>query len=232
MVDRYSLTASAKNVAERFSVEVPDFYKPRYNAAPSQLLPVITSSGSQGLSWFYWGRPPQFARNKNLSEKIINLSTETLLEKPVLKKALIRHRCIIPADGFYGWKKIGKKTAVPHRFTVTDQELFSMAGLWEEFEDEDGTMLHTFNLLTILANELVGSVSERMPVILSKAQEEVWLSSSATELELTDLLLRYPASKMSLYTVGPGISDPKNDFPSIIFPAPATDQHGNLTLFD
>jgi putative SOS response-associated peptidase YedK len=219
-------------VAERFSVEVPEFYKPRYNAAPSQLLPVITSSGRQGLSWFYWGRPPQFARNKNLGEKIINLPVETLQEKPVLKKALIQHRCIIPADGLYGWKKVGKKTSIPHRFTVTDQELFSLAGLWEEFEDEDGTVLHTFTLITTIANELVSATTERMPVIFDKSREDIWLSGNPVEAELLSMLVSYPASKMSVYTVSPGISNPKNDYPSIILPAPASDQHGNLTLFD
>lgn len=232
MFDRYSLTASANTVAERFSVEVPEFYKPRYNAAPSQLLPVITSSGRQGLSWFYWGRPPQFARNKNLGEKIINLPVETLQEKPVLKKALIQHRCIIPADGLYGWKKVGKKTSIPHRFTVTDQEIFSLAGLWEEFEDEDGTALHTFTLITTLANELVSATTERMPVIFDKSREDLWLSGNPAEAELLSMLVSYPASKMSVYTVSAGISNPKNDYPSIIFPAPASDQHGNLTLFD
>ena len=232
MFDRYSLTASASKVAERFSVEVPDFYKPRYNAAPSQLLQVITSSGRQGLSWFYWGRPPQFARNKNLGEKIINLPVETLQEKPTLKKALLQHRCIIPADGLYGWKKVGKRTSIPHRFTVTDQEIFSFAGLWEEFEDEDGTLLHTFTFITVLANELLAATSERMPVILDKVREDIWLSNNPSETELLSLLVNYPASKMSVYTVSPGISNPKNDYPSIILPAPASDQFGNLTLFD
>ena len=232
MFDRYSLTASASDIAERFSVEVADHYKPRYNAAPSQLLPVITSSGRQGLSWFYWGRPPQFARNKNLGEKIINLSVETLQEKPILKKSLIRHRCIIPADGLYGWKKLGKKTAIPHRFTVSDQTIFSLAGVWEEFEDEDGTSLHTFTIVTVLSNDLMSSSMERMPVIFNKEQEDRWLSNSLTESDFLNMLTTYPASKMSVYTISPDISNPKNDYPSIIQPTPAADQHGNLTLFD
>jgi len=232
MVDRYSLTASARMVAERFSVEVPEFYKPHYNISPSQLLPVITSSGRQGLSWFYWGRPPEFARNKNLAERIINLPVETLREKSTLKKTLLKHRCIIPADGLYGWKRIGKKTLIPHRFTLTDQAVFSFAGLSEEFEDESGTMVHTFTLITTLANELVSTAAERMPVIFDKAQENIWLSNTTPETELINVLVSYPSSKMSVYTVSPGISNPKNDYPSIILPAPAADQHGNLTLFD
>ena len=157
---------------------------------------------------------------------------ETLREKPVLKKALIRHRCIIPADGLYGWKKIGKRTSIPHRFTVSDQEVFSFAGLWEEFEDENGENLHTFSIITTAANETVLTTMERMPVILNKLQEETWLSPSSPEADLINLLVEYPARKTNVYTVSPGISDPKNDFPSIILPAPATDQFGNLTLFD
>lgn len=232
MVDRYSLTASASIVTKRFLVEVPEFYKSRYNISPSQLLPVITNSGPQGLSWFYWGRPPQFARNKNLAERIVNLPIETLREKPTLKKTLLKHRCIIPADGWYGWKRIGKRTLIPHRFTLTDQDVFSFAGLSEEFEDENGTAVHTFTVLTIAANELVSTAAERMPVIFTKAQESIWLSNSTPEAELISVLGSYPTSKTNVYTVSPGISNPKNDYPSIVLPAPPADQHGNLTLFD
>lgn len=232
MVDRYSLTALSPALSERFSVEVPNHYKPRYNAAPSQLLPVITSSGRQGLSWFYWGRPPRFARNKNLGEKIINLSIETLKEKPVLKKALLQHRCIIPADGFYAWKKVGKKVSIPHRISVADQKLFSMAGLWEEFEDEDNSMVHTFTLITTPSNKSILSITERMPVIFDKNAEDVWLHPKAPERELISLLKAYSPEKMSLYTVSPRINDPAIDQPSLIIPAPAADQYGNLTLFD
>src|SRR5678816_494226 len=123
MFDRYSLTATSKQVAERFSVEVHESYKPRYNASPSQLLPVITSSGRKGLSWFYWGRPPQFAHNKTLGERIINQSVSSLLEKTNLKRTLLKDRCIIPADGWYAWKRIGKKTMVPHRLIAADQSM-------------------------------------------------------------------------------------------------------------
>lgn len=231
MVDRYSLTPAASLLSERFSVEVPDHYKPRYNAAPTQLLPVITS-GSSGISWFYWGRPPHFAKNKNLAEKIINLSSETLLERPVLKKMLMQTRCIIPADGFYVWKKVGKKTAIPYRVTEATQKLFSFAALWEEFEDEDGSMVHAFTILTAKSNELVFPINERMPVILDKAQERVWLDRDSAEFELINILKTYPAGKLGIYTVSSLINNPAKDHPSLILPAPSSDQHGNLTLFD
>jgi len=232
MVNRYSLTAPTDLVTTRFSIEAPAHYTPRYNASPSQLLPVITSSGKEGLSWFYWGRPPQFAHNKTLGEKIINQSVETLLEKPTLKRTVLRNRCIIPADGWYAWKKIGKKTLVPHRITLIDQPLFSFAGVWEEFEDEKGEMVHTFMMITTAANEIVSTTSERMPVIFDKQMEDDWLEKNTSETTLLDLLKPYPASKINIYTVSPRINDATNEHPSLILPAPSSDQYGNLTLFD
>ncbi|HRJ29012.1 MAG TPA: SOS response-associated peptidase [Cyclobacteriaceae bacterium] len=231
MIERYTLTVANEKIAERFSADVPEFYAPRYNAAPTQLLPVITSGAPQGLSLFYWGRPPQWARNKSLSERIINLRTETLLERPVLKKALMKFRCIVPADGFYAWKKLGKKTAIPYRF-VTDQDVFSFAGLWEEFEDEGGAMVHTFTIITTAANETVSRITDRMPVILNKQREAVWLNQKATEADVVEQLSTYPSDKLSLYPVSPRINEIKTDVPSLIIPTPPADQHGNLTLFD
>lgn len=231
MIERYSITASAEKISERFSADVPGFYQPRFNAAPTQLLPILTSADPKGLSLFYWGRPPLWARNKSLSERIINLHAELLLERPVLKKTLMKFRCIIPADGFYAWKKLGKKTAIPYRFVI-DQELFSFAGLWEEFEDESGSVVHTFNMITTAANETVGRITERMPVMLDKSGEQVWLNQAATETNLIRCLTPYDAEKVSLYPVSPRINETKLDVPSLIIPTPPADQHGNLTLFD
>ncbi len=231
MIERFSITTPSTKLSQRFAVDVPDFYKPRYNASPTQLLPVITGSAPQGLSLFYWGRPPKAAGNKALSERIINLKLENLLDRPVLQRTLFKNRCIIPADGFYGWKKIGRKSLVPHRF-VTDQPVFPMAGFWEEFEDEEGNMQHTFTLITTTANELVDAVTDRMPVILTAESEKVWLSPETDDIILLSQLQVYPASKMSTYTISPRILDVRVDAPSLIVPAPPADQHGNLTLFD
>ncbi len=231
MIERYSVTVPSKKIAQRFSVDVPEFYSPRYNAAPTQLLPVITSTDSQGLSLFYWGRPPQWARNKSLSERLINLHLETLLERPILKKVLMKFRCIVPADGFYAWKKLGKKTAIPYRF-VTDHDIFSFAGLWEEFEDEGGAMVHTFTIITTAANETVNRITDRMPVILDKQRETIWLNQQASEADVVAQLTSYSTDKISLYPVSPRINEIKVDVPSLIIPTPPADQHGNLTLFD
>jgi putative SOS response-associated peptidase YedK len=232
MIDRYSITALAEHIKQRFAVDVPDFYSARYNAAPTQLLPVITSQSPQGISLFYWGTSPGWSKNKLLSEKIINVRTENINDKPALKRTIMKSRCIVPADGFYAWKKIGKRTAIPYRFVLTDREIFSLAGIWEEFEDTDGNEIQTFSIITTLANDLVQAVHDRMPVILTKQQELLWLNPSSTEGELFQTLTPCSSALMSYYPVSPGIINTTKDVASLIIPTPPADQHGNLTLFD
>lgn len=163
---------------------------------------------------------------------MINVRAESLNDKPALKKALKKNRCLIPADGFYGWKKVGKKTSIPYRFVMTNKDLFTFAGLWEEFEDTDGHEIQTFMIFTQEANPLVAQVQERMPVILSKENEKLWLDSNADEESLLKILSNPSTAVMTHYPVSPGISDIKIDLASLIIPTAPADQHGNLTLFD
>lgn len=231
MIERYTLTASQEQLQQRFGVDVPDFYKPYYNAAPTHILPVVLVA-SKGISFFYWGTPPGWAKNKNVSEKLINVRAESFTDRPAMRKVLKKHRCIIPSDGFYAWKKVGKKTMIPYRFIAANKSVFSIAGIWEEFEDNEGQVHHTFILITVEANTLVGTVTERMPAILEKNQESIWLKEESSEEELMNLLKPYADTKLSLYTVSPRINDIALNVPSLLIATPPADQFGNLTLFD
>lgn len=230
MFNRYSLTAAAKEVVQRYLVDVPEGYRPHYNAAPTHLLSVITQDSPKGLSFFYWGAPPSWANKKPLGEKIINTRTESIFEKLVLKKRLHEKRCLIPADGFYEWKRLGKRTSVPYRFILKDKSIFSLAGLWEEYDDEHGETHHTFTVITTAANASVLPFNERMPVILLRDQEKVWLTAD-NERELLAVLEIYSGALQN-YSVSPLVNSPDCDDKSVILPAPAADQFGNLTLFD
>jgi putative SOS response-associated peptidase YedK len=231
MIERYTITATPDELAKRFGVEVPVGYQPSYNAAPTHLLPVILQ-GSAGVSFFYWGIPPSWAKNKNVSEKLINIRAESFAERPAMRKTLKKYRCIIPADGFYGWKKVGKKTYIPHRFMAADKGLFSFAGMWEEFEDTDGETHHTFMLATIAANEIVSVITDRMPLMLDKKRERAWMNEDTTEEELLASLQPGTTFALDLYTVSPRINDTTLNVPSLVIPTPPADQFGNLTLFD
>ena len=232
MIDRYSITASAAEVSERFSVDVPEFFKAHYNASPTQLLPVITTAMPEGLSLFYWGTAPDWAKNRTLSEKLINHRAEHFAEKPTLKKALRMHRCIVPADGFYGWKKVGKKTSIPYRFVLKSKAAFSIPALWEEFEDTEGHQIQTFAIITLAADKFVSGIQERMPVILDRQSENIWMDKNSTEESLLGVLSSSETAEMNYYPVSPRISQKDIDVPSLIIPTPPADQHGNLTLFD
>ncbi len=232
MVNRYSLAATADQLAERYAIEISPAYQPNYNASPSQLLPIITNTGPQGLSFFYWGLAPQWAKNKTISEKLINARTELFSEKPVMKKNLMQRRCIVPADGFYGWKKIGKKAMIPFRLVLKSREVFSIAGLWEEYDDEQGESFHTFSIITVPSNELVLPISERMPVIIDKSLEKKWLNLETLESDLLGMLTSVPATRMEAYTISPQINSINVNSAALLLPAPAADQFGNLSLFD
>lgn len=231
MCGRYTLVKPAKEVSERFGVEVGKQYQPRYNAAPTQLMPVITADAPEGLSWFHWGLVPAWSKDKAVSQKLINARAETLEEKASFRNALKRRRCLVPADGFYEWKSVGKKSRVPYRITLLQEELFAFAGLWEEYEDDEGQMIHTFTIITTEASTALQSLHSRMPVILSKKAEKDWLNLNLEQEQLKALLEPYPANKTRLYTVSSQVNNASQDAPAMIAPAPAADQFGNYTLF-
>ena len=230
MIDRFSISVSASTLALRYQTEEPTFL-PKYNGAPTQLFPVITSESPQGFSYFYWGVAPQWAKNKSIAERLINIRAEQIADKPIAKKNLMKQRCLIPADGFYAWKKVGKKTTIPWRFFSRSKEVFSIAGIWEEY-DEEGDSVHTFSILTTPASGFVSTVSERQPFILSREQETDWLTKNIDENVLLAILNQPNTIDFDGFTVSPQLNTISFDRPSLLLPVPAADQFGNLTLFD
>jgi putative SOS response-associated peptidase YedK len=231
MIERFSVGVSASTLAIRYKVEEPKFV-PKYNGAPTQLYPILTSESPQGFSYFYWGVAPQWAKNKSMAERLINVRKEQIEVKPVLKKALGKFRCIVPSDGFYAWKKVGKKTSIPWRFVPKTKEVFSIAALWEEYDDEAGDSFHTFTIITTPSIGLVSSVSERQPLMLTKPQEQVWLNKNAEDNSLLEILNQPSEIEFDGFTISPQINSIQFDRPSLLLPMPAADQFGNLTLFD
>lgn len=218
------------DLAERFKVDVSDAYQSRYNAAPAQLLPVILLY-SKGVSFFYWGGSPHWIKNKSISEKLINVRAEQFHERPVLQKQLKRNRCIVPADGFYVWKRYGKKGYVPYRFTLKSKGLFAFPALWEEFENDEGEMLHTFSIITQI-NKTYSGMGDRFPVILRAEDEPLWLSGSSSQEELITMINQESNHQFEFFSVSNRVNRIEFDDKLLIMPAPAADQFGNLTLFD
>lgn len=231
MCGRYSLGKKKAELEERFAAEMLEPFEPRYNIAPTQLVPIITSDSPMGFSHFYWGITPQFAKNKPVSQRFINARAETIAETASFKNSFRSKRCLVPADGFFEWKKMGKKTRIPYRFTLIDESLFAFAGIWDEYESTDGEVHHTFLIITTAPNPLVNEVHDRMPVILSREKERAWLDPNSTERELLGMLRTFPDEEMLSYTVSPLVNHVANDSPSVLRKTLPMDQFGNYTLF-
>jgi putative SOS response-associated peptidase YedK len=231
MCGRYSLAAKAEKLVKRFNVDVTAAYSPKYNAAPTQLLPVITGENPDGFSFFYWGIVPAWSNNRAISPKLINARAETLAERASFKGAFHNRRCLVPADGFYEWKQIGKKTKIPYRFILSNESPFAFAGIWDEFENLEGEQVQTFTLITTQANELVTPIHDRMPVILTPESEKIWLDKNSTPRQLLDVLKPYSEDEMANYTVSPKVNNAMNEGPELILHVPPADQFGNFTLF-
>ena len=228
----YSTATSPEMIEESFNVEVTGSYTPSYNCHPTQLLPVITSEDPEGLSFFYWGINPGFVKSKSISEKLVYAPAEDLLEKASLKKNLKNQRCIIIADGFYTWKNLSKKGRVPYRFHLADKSPFAIAGLWDEFDNEQGETIHSFKMITTEANKDVSDIAERMPAILLEDFIIEWLNHSNSEESVASFIKPYAGQPLDRYTVNPRLSDPSFNHPDLFNKVPAADQFGNFTLFN
>ncbi len=226
MCGRFQLSVKGKQISERFNVEVFDeFYKPNYNCAPSQKLPVITNTEQNKLSYYKWGLVPFWAKDPKIGYKLINARAETILEKPSFNNALKNRRCLVPANGFYEWKKDKNKT--PYRIFLKTENIFSMAGIWETWNDAENRPMHTFSIITTEANELIESIHNRMPVILSPEDENNWLNNEDVQ-SLQKLLIPFDSLKMTTYTVSNKVNSPKNKTEEIILPVEYSNEN---TLF-
>lgn len=232
MSSRYSICLNHETFKSRFSVDAPENYKPRYNAAPSQLLPVISSDSPLKLSFFHWGIVPDWSKNKAISNKLIHAQWDIMKAKPVFQRNLIQRRCIVPADGFYIWKRSGKKSQIPYRVILNSGEAFGIAAIWEEYDNEANDAIQTFKIITVGANSVVNDIQEEMPAILTRDGEKDWLVPETSQESLDALIHTFDADKMSKFTVSPKINSTQVDDISLVQPAPAADQFGNYSLFD
>ncbi len=232
MSTRYSISLDQSSIEKRFNVKAGDKYVARFNAAPSQPLPVIANIAPDSISYFHWGQSPGWAKNKAISTKLLHVDIQILNEKASLRRAMQQRRCLVPADGFYVWKNVGRKSKIPYRVVLNSGEPFSFAGIWESYEDENDQVVYTFKIITIESNVVVEDIQNTMPAILSKQAEKIWMDEDATDEQLLDIFQTKLEASLTKYTVSPKIDMVEIDESSLIQPAPAADQYGNYSLFD
>lgn len=219
MCGRYTLTADAESIQLAFSLQgVDGWLEPRYNIAPSQQAPVISSRDPDKLSFMKWGLVPSWAKDPKIGNRMINARSETAAQKPSFRSAFKRRRCLIPADGYYEWTKQGKKKT-PMYIKHTEREIFAFAGLWENWEQPDGGWLHSCAILTTDANERIRPIHHRMTVILEPEDYALWLAPrELTPDEWLPLMAGPGPEKLDYFEVSTQVNSPANDNPLLIMP--------------
>jgi putative SOS response-associated peptidase YedK len=218
MCARFTIYTPADQLAERFGlVQVPTL-TPRYNVAPSQLVPVIGAKpdGRRGLSLFKWGFVPHWAQD-NPKMRPVNAKAETVAQSPMFGESLRKRRCLVPADGFYEWRTVNKKK-LPVWFHLKDGSAFGFAGIWDVWSGPQGKVF-SVAIVTTTPNDLTRQVHDRMPVILKPEVEAAWLDTSLTDPDkLMPLVGPYPAELMATDSANPAMNKSSYEGPDCLVP--------------
>lgn len=213
MPGRYTLTATRQVVEDRFNIEMTTDWKPRFNMAPSQFLPIITNENPRKATMARWGLVPSWSGIQDTGKKMINARSETVATKQAFKTLFKTRRCLIPADGYFEWLEL-PSIKQPYFIHLPEKSLFAFAGLWDTWIDKNnGSELITFTLITCEPNELIRPIHNRMGVILNRENEQRWL-----EQPDKSLFAQYPADQMTAYMVSNLCNSPKNDSPDCLLP--------------
>lgn len=220
MCGRFTIMLEADELREVLELgKVPDDWMPRFNLAPSQPAGVVVDAETRNVGWMKWGLVPGWAKDAQIGSRLINARAETLAEKPSFRQAFTRRRCLIPADGFYEWHhpEGGKGRGQPVHIHMKDRRPFFLAGLWERWQAAESDPLLSFTIITTQANELVGKIHERMPVILTGETAWNWLKPHPVS-ELAGFLRPYPEDEMEMFAVSYLVNSPANDSPAVAAP--------------
>jgi len=214
MCGRFRQTRSQKQLEERFQAQGDIEVIPRYNIAPTQ--PVVTVRQERGktsrrLSTMRWGLIPSWAKNINNSNQNVNARSETVTAKLSFSDAAHYRRCLIPADGFYEWKRAGKFRQ-PYMFEVGEGELFAFAGLWDQWKNPTGKIIESCTILTTMPNALLAEIHDRMPVIVTPDKYDLWLDPEVEDFEAVRGILRpFDAARMQHYPVSSRVNSVQNE---------------------
>jgi len=215
MCGRYRLTAKERYLRDHFGLDVGVKWLPRWNIAPTQMIPTIRQHPKEPIRIFSlmrWGLIPYWAKDASIGLKTINAMSETAAVKPVFRDAFKYRRCLIPADGFYEWKKIGPKQKQAYNFGTLQGSVFAFAGLWDRWRQPDNTMIETCAILTTPPNSLVAEMHDRMPAILNEEDYDRWLDPGITDPErVADCLTPFDPKLMKKYPVSNRVNRPEND---------------------
>jgi putative SOS response-associated peptidase YedK len=202
MCGRFARRSTQEVLADWFGVELEDmpWFAPSYNAAQQSTQPLMR-----------WGLVPYWAKDTKVGYTTINARAEDVVTKPLYREAVKRRRCLVPADAFYEWQKLGPKAKRPFAFGLLSGAPYAFAGMWERWKPTQGEPLETFTILTTDPNELAQRVHDRMPVILEPRDYMRWMEPGDSNRLPVDLLRPYAAEKMRSWPVHERVGNVRND---------------------
>ena len=236
MCGRYYRRSDKQKIAEAFRTGLPTSFEilPSYNVAPQTFQPVVAFNRKtleREILEMRWGLVPYWAADPKIAYSTINAKAETLTTSPVFREAFKRRRCLVPADGFYEWQPIDRKTKQPFAFALKDGSLFALAGLFDVWKDKKtGQALFSYSVITTDPNELLEPFHNRMPVILKPADCERWIAPAESHRLPVDLLRPFPDELMTAWKIGLAVGNVKNDRPDLIAPIQDDQQQPRLLL--
>jgi len=218
MCGRYYFS-SPEEFFKQYSIPKKEYrdLKPNYNVAPGTEQPIILRDyKGNHLRVVKWGLIPTWAKDSKIGYKLINARLETLLEKPSWRKPFISQRALIPANGFYEWKK-SDGSKFPYVIKAKDRDVISFAGLWDTWKDPNGNLIPTFTIVTAPADKTVSKIHDRMPVILTKEGENLWLDPETKNPDLLEDILRNKEEhSLVSYPVSQQVNKVANNSPELI----------------
>ncbi len=221
MCGRFARIVSDRTLREKYRLERMARLRDGYNIAPMQNIGAVRAAeGGRELVLLRWGLIPSWSKDDKIANKLTNARAETVAEKPSFRSAFKSRRCIIPASGFFEWKRESKQKQ-PFYIHPRGEELFSFAALWETWHDPEGEIVESCAIITTEANELMQPIHDRMPVILNWSGEEQWLDPETSKEDLRSLLVPFASDQMEAYPVSTWVNNAKNQGPKCIEPLSA-----------
>ena len=217
MCGRFNLRTNPREFAEIFRVarEFNFDWAPRYNIAPTQPVVAIRDADQREFFMPKWGLIPSWSKDAKIGSSCINARSESVDTKPAFRSAFKKRRCLVMADGFYEWRQSDKE---PHFISLKSGQPMPFAGLWEIWESPDGPV-ESCTICTTDANDMMGELHNRMPIILPLTSIDQWLDPKTTDAKkLKPLLVQYASHEMQSWRVGKAVGNVRNQGPQLMEP--------------
>jgi putative SOS response-associated peptidase YedK len=250
---RYASSRKPEDLVEEFDVDrvdVPEALAPDYNVAPTdQVYAVLDriprtapdAPPERRLATLNWGLVPSWAKDRSIGSRLINARSETLAEKPAFRRAFAKRRCLLPADGYYEWYATqqrgarGKPIKQPFFITPKDGGVLALAGLYEIWrdpavaEDQPGAFVWTATVITTSAEDELGHIHDRMPMLVERSGYDAWLDATMTSTErLLDVLVPAAPGRLQAYPVSTAVNSVRNNGPELLEPLALEAEPGAL----